>query len=247
MILDRIAHGDITPKPNIAELGGDRVRFVDGTSEPIDAIIYCTGYKVSFPFFDEDFLAAPDNDLPLFLRMFKPGIDNLFFIGLLQPLGAIFPAAERQACLAGEYLCGRYALPSADAKCKRDRGRARRHVSSLCEIEATYDAGRFRRLHAAVDGNCAGRTSSRQGEQSFLGATARANDHLERSIARQSTLSELFASRSEISLLQQFDQASVGFIGGLPLHGARGMGAGCAGGERVRDAQSRRRNQCLRY
>jgi cation diffusion facilitator CzcD-associated flavoprotein CzcO len=112
VILDRIAHGDIKPKPNIAELCGDRVRFVDGTSESVDAIIYCTGYKVSFPFFDADFLAAPDNDLPLFLRMFKPGIDNLFFIGLLQPLGAIFPAAERQACLAGEYLAGRYALPS---------------------------------------------------------------------------------------------------------------------------------------
>ncbi|HEY1602731.1 MAG TPA: NAD(P)-binding domain-containing protein [Pirellulales bacterium] len=112
VILDRIAHGDVVPKPNIAELAGDHVRFADGSTEQIDAIVYCTGYKVSFPFFDEDFLAAPDNNLPLYLRMFKPGIDNLFFIGLLQPLGAIFPAAERQACLAAEYLCGRYALPS---------------------------------------------------------------------------------------------------------------------------------------
>lgn len=39
------------------------------------------------------------------------------------------------------------------------------------------------------------------------------------------------------SLLQHFDQASVGFIGGLPLHRAGGMGAGCACGKRVRDAQ----------
>ena len=112
VILDRIAHGEIVPKPNIAELCGDRVSFVDGSAEKIDAIIYCTGYRVSFPFFDENFLSAPDNDLPLYLRMFRPGIDNLFFIGLFQPLGAIFPAAERQACLAGEYLAGRYALPS---------------------------------------------------------------------------------------------------------------------------------------
>jgi hypothetical protein len=115
VILDRLAHGDIRPKPNIAELAGPRVRFVDGTSEDIDVIIYCTGYKVTFPFFDEDFLAAPDNDLPLYLRMFKPGLDNLFFIGLMQPLGAIFPIAERQACLAGEYLCGRYTLPNSAA------------------------------------------------------------------------------------------------------------------------------------
>ncbi|MBI2826514.1 MAG: NAD(P)-binding domain-containing protein [Planctomycetia bacterium] len=112
VILDRIAHGDIVPKPNIAELAGREVRFADGTAAPVDAIIYCTGYKVSFPFFDEQFLSAPDNDLPLYQRMFKAGIDNLFFIGLFQPLGAIFPISEKQACLAGEYLCGRYALPS---------------------------------------------------------------------------------------------------------------------------------------
>ena len=41
------------------QLAGDRVRFVDGSSEAIDAIIYCTGYKVTFPFFDEDFVSGP--------------------------------------------------------------------------------------------------------------------------------------------------------------------------------------------
>ena len=46
-----------------------------------DLIVYCTGYKISFPFFDEGFISAPDNDLPLFRRVFKPGIDNLAFIG----------------------------------------------------------------------------------------------------------------------------------------------------------------------
>lgn len=125
VILDRLAHGDIVAKPNIAELCGERVTFVDGSSEPVEAIIYCTGYKVTFPFFDPGFLAAPDNDLPLYLRIFKPGIDNLFFIGLVQPLGAIFPVAERQACLAGEYLCGRYALPSeSEMHTVIERGRA---------------------------------------------------------------------------------------------------------------------------
>ena len=53
------------------------MRFEDGSVEEIDVIVYCTGYKVTFPFFDEDFISAPDNDLPLFRRVFKPGIDNL--------------------------------------------------------------------------------------------------------------------------------------------------------------------------
>lgn len=133
-ILDRIAHGEIRPKPNIAALDGDRVRFVDGSSEAVDAVIYCTGYQVKFPFFDEQFVSAPDNDLPLYLRMFKPGINNLIFIGLMQPLGAVFPLAEQQAKLAAEYLAGNCVLPTEaemQAVIDADRKRMfRRYVPS---------------------------------------------------------------------------------------------------------------------
>lgn len=113
--LNRIAHGEITWKPNIAELQGDRVRFEDGSVEPIDVIVYCTGYRVTFPFFDEDFVSAPDNDLPLFRRVFHPDVDDLFFVGLLQPLGAIMPLAEAQGQWIAAYLRGEYALPGAPA------------------------------------------------------------------------------------------------------------------------------------
>jgi dimethylaniline monooxygenase (N-oxide forming) len=113
-ILNRVAHGAVVARPNIAELRGDSVRFTDGTVEQVDVIIYCTGYKVTFPFFDESFLTAADNDLPLFRRVFRPGIPNLAFIGLLQPLGAIMPLAEAQGRWVADYLAGRYALPSDD-------------------------------------------------------------------------------------------------------------------------------------
>jgi cation diffusion facilitator CzcD-associated flavoprotein CzcO len=113
-ILSRVAHGEVTPKPNIAELMGDRVKFTDGSVEAIDLIVYCTGYKVTFPFFDPDFISAPDNDLPLFRRVFKPGLDNAFFIGLLQPIGAIMPLAEAQSEWVAEYLRGEYALPAEE-------------------------------------------------------------------------------------------------------------------------------------
>ncbi|MFQ3582561.1 MAG: NAD(P)-binding domain-containing protein [Chloracidobacterium sp.] len=133
-ILDRITHGVITPKPNIAELLGSQVRFTDGSIEDVDVIVYCTGYKVTFPFFDEDFISAPDNDLPLFRRVFKPDIPNVFFIGLLQPLGAIMPLAEAQGQWVASYLKGEYALPSrADMEADMERERARmfaRYVKS---------------------------------------------------------------------------------------------------------------------
>jgi hypothetical protein len=113
-ILNRVVHGAVVAKPNIAELAGDSVRFTDGSVEKVDVIIYCTGYKVTFPFFEESFISAPENDLPLYRRVFKPGIPNLAFIGLLQPLGAIMPLAEAQSRWFGDLLTGRYALPPAD-------------------------------------------------------------------------------------------------------------------------------------
>jgi dimethylaniline monooxygenase (N-oxide forming) len=125
--LNRIAHGEIVYRPNVAELLGDRVRFADGAVEEVDVIVWCTGYKVTFPFFDEHLIAAPDNDLPLFRRVFHPEIDNVFFVGLLQPLGAIMPLAEAQGEWIAAYLRGEYALP-APAALRADMERERRRM-----------------------------------------------------------------------------------------------------------------------
>jgi dimethylaniline monooxygenase (N-oxide forming) len=110
-ILDRIAHGTIQPKPNIAALQGRQVRFADGSIVDADVVVYCTGYKITFPFFDNNFLSAPDNHIELFRRVFHPDIEGLYFIGLLQPLGAIMPLAEAQSAWVGDHLLGEYALP----------------------------------------------------------------------------------------------------------------------------------------
>ena len=112
-ILDRLVHGAISPKPVIAKLMGDRVEFADGTIEEADLIVWCTGYRVTFPFFDTSFVSAANNDLPLFLRVFHPAYRQLAFIGLLQPLGAIMPIAEAQGKWLAAHLRGDYALPHA--------------------------------------------------------------------------------------------------------------------------------------
>jgi cation diffusion facilitator CzcD-associated flavoprotein CzcO len=114
-ILDRIQHGTIVPKPNIAALEGSKVRFIDGSAVEADVVVYCTGYKISFPFFAPEFLSAPNNEIALFRRVFDPSIPNLAFIGLLQPLGAIMPLAEAQGAWVGDYLLGEYAPPDAAA------------------------------------------------------------------------------------------------------------------------------------
>jgi cation diffusion facilitator CzcD-associated flavoprotein CzcO len=110
-ILDRIQHGTITPKPNIESLEGSQVRFIDGSVVEADVVVYCTGYQIAFPFFDENLISAPDNHIELFRRVFHPDIPNVFFVGLLQPLGAIMPLAEAQGAWVGDYLRGDYAPP----------------------------------------------------------------------------------------------------------------------------------------
>ena len=164
-ILNRVVHGKLDVKPNIARLDGDRVHFVDGTSVHADLVVFCTGYKISFPFFDPDLIAAPDNQISLFKRVFHPDHPDLAFLGLLQPLGAVMPIAEAQSRWLAEYLRGGYALPSPDAMrvdMRRDRERmAKRYVTSkrhtiqvdfddyLVELERERKAGRKR---AAGDG-----------------------------------------------------------------------------------------------
>ena len=133
-IHDRIQHGKITPKPNIARLHRDEVEFEDGTRVHADVVVYCTGYKISFPFFDEHFVSAPDNRIELFWRVFDPDVPNLAFIGLLQPLGAIMPLAEAQGQWVAEYLRGEYRLPAPEAMRAHIRedmeAMRRRYVSS---------------------------------------------------------------------------------------------------------------------
>jgi cation diffusion facilitator CzcD-associated flavoprotein CzcO len=110
-LLLRLGSGDAVAKPNVAELMGDRVRFEDDSVEEIDAIVYATGYKITFPFFDESLLSAPDNRLPLYKRIFKPGVDDLALIGFAQVIPTLFPFVELQSKLVAAYVDGGYAPP----------------------------------------------------------------------------------------------------------------------------------------
>jgi cation diffusion facilitator CzcD-associated flavoprotein CzcO len=107
----RLGSGDVVAKPNVTLLDGSTVHFEDGTSTDVDVIIYATGYNITFPFFDPDFISAPDNHLPLYKRMYKPGIDDLTFVGFAQSTPTLFPFVESQARLLAAHLVGAYALP----------------------------------------------------------------------------------------------------------------------------------------
>ncbi len=99
-----VAHGRVTPKPNVARLLGDRVRFDDDSEERIDLIIYATGYKISFPFLDHAHLNWHDGRPHLYLNVFHPQYDNLFVVGLIQPDSGQFGLVDYQSQLVARFV-----------------------------------------------------------------------------------------------------------------------------------------------
>jgi len=159
-LLTRLGHGDITVKPNIDRFEGSKVFFNDGTAAEVDIVVYCTGYKVTFPFLSEVVVPAADNHVDLYRRVVDPDHAGLFFVGLIQPLGAIMPLAEVQSEWVADLIGGEGALPSYDEMRAQirdyDEQLRRRYVASkrhtiqvdfhkyLAEIERERRASRQR-------------------------------------------------------------------------------------------------------
>jgi dimethylaniline monooxygenase (N-oxide forming) len=133
-LLPRIGHGRVKVKPNIARIDGSRVHFVDGTSAEVDTIVWCTGYKITFPFLDSEVIETGGNRVSLFRRVVHPQRPGLYFVGLVQPLGAIMPIAELQAEWIADLLEGRAALPEPEVMrteiAEEERAMRRRYVAS---------------------------------------------------------------------------------------------------------------------
>ncbi|MDV6236699.1 NAD(P)-binding domain-containing protein [Leptospira ellisii] len=111
-LLDFIRHGRIKPRPAIKAFQGKKVEFTDGTTESFDIICACTGFWTTFPFFDKSFIDFQHVEkIPLFRKMMHDDYQNLYFIGLFQPVGCIWPMADYQAKLACLEILGKYHRP----------------------------------------------------------------------------------------------------------------------------------------
>lgn len=133
-LLNLIGHGKVHIKPNVRELAGSQVRFEDGSEEAIDVILYATGYDIKTPFLDREVFDTTDNDVYLYKMVVHPEQPGLYFIGLVQPWGAIMPLAEEQSRWVADLLEGKCRLPPpADMLRITDRdqqSRRRRYTSS---------------------------------------------------------------------------------------------------------------------
>lgn len=107
-----IRHGKILPRQGILHFEGDSVYFADGSKDDFDVIIFATGYKTTFPFFSKDFIDYSElTEVSLYRKMMHPTLDNLYFIGLFQPQGCIWPLADFQAKIAARIIAGTLKRP----------------------------------------------------------------------------------------------------------------------------------------
>lgn len=113
-LLPLIKTGRVRLKPAVERLNGTEVIFADDSREHVDVFIYATGYRISFPFLADDLLSVKENCVGLYGKVVQPDYPGLYFIGLIQPLGAIMPLAELQAQWVAGIVTGRLKLPARD-------------------------------------------------------------------------------------------------------------------------------------
>lgn len=106
-----VRHGKVKPHGEIERFDGLRVHFKSGEAIEVDSVICATGYWIDHPFFDKSLVDFSRGPVPLYLRMLPAKLRGLYFIGLFQPLGCIWPSAELQAKIAVRHISGQWQPP----------------------------------------------------------------------------------------------------------------------------------------
>jgi hypothetical protein len=111
-LVPAVRRGDVAVKPAIARLCGQGACFVDGSKEPVDDIVYGTGYRISVPFLPSSLLSVNGREFPLYRRIVPPALAGLYFAGFVDAPGGLLPVVETQGQWIAAVLGGRLRLPS---------------------------------------------------------------------------------------------------------------------------------------
>ena len=124
-ILHHLGHGDLEYRPDVKELRGRSVLFVDGRQEEVDLIVWATGYQRRFPFLDERVGQGGEKKLDLYLELFHRTHPGLFFMGIFETDGAAYELFGLQAEAVARYLAARRNAPEVVSRFDRARATAR--------------------------------------------------------------------------------------------------------------------------
>lgn len=148
-LLPAVRRGDLVVTRAIDRLIGDRVRFVDGSEERLDQIVYATGYRISLPFLSSSPVSADGRDLPLYRRIAPPEVGGLYFAGFVDAPGGLLPVVETQGEWIAAVLTGRLRLPPPEQMgwaIKRAERRTRQRFPEESPRSIRCDPHAYRRL-----------------------------------------------------------------------------------------------------
>ncbi|KFM71581.1 Dimethylaniline monooxygenase [N-oxide-forming] 5, partial [Stegodyphus mimosarum] len=132
-----ILSGRVIVKGDIDRFEENGVIFAgeDSVTE-VDAVILATGYQIKFPFLDKNMVTTEENRVHLYKYAIPPHLKhhNLIIIGLIQPIGAIFPVSEMQCRWFIQKLIGNLKFPSIQEMQKdiarKNEANEKRYVAS---------------------------------------------------------------------------------------------------------------------
>lgn len=101
--------------PSVQMFDTNSVIFTDDEEREIDDIIYCTGYKVVFPFLSVDCGISVDENYinPLFKHIININYPTMYFIGMTS-IAAITQMVDIQVQYAMQFINGNRRLPSKE-------------------------------------------------------------------------------------------------------------------------------------
>ncbi|XP_078725005.1 uncharacterized protein LOC144942123 isoform X2 [Lampetra fluviatilis] len=123
---------NVQQAPAVLALTESGVALADGTERAVDAFVFCTGYRYSFPFLAEEAGVCTGDDertvVPLYRHLVHVAMPTMFFIGLCKVV-VPFPLFDCQVRFSLATLVGRASLPSRgemeeEARREREQRRA---------------------------------------------------------------------------------------------------------------------------
>ena len=111
-IINDVAYRRVHVKHEIESIGGQTIRFSDGTEDNFDVLIAATGYLIDLPYISRDIVPLEHNRLNLYKRMVAPGWPGLYFLGFFNTDTALNLVFSRQSDWIKDIELGEAALPS---------------------------------------------------------------------------------------------------------------------------------------
>jgi dimethylaniline monooxygenase (N-oxide forming) len=120
-----LVEGACHAKPAVTSFTARGVRFSDGTEFDADFVVFCTGYRSSFPFLETDVA----DSRALFKHCFDVATGpTLGLIGLVRPgIGSIPSISEMQARWFALLCSGRLSLPDEESMQREAESDGERH------------------------------------------------------------------------------------------------------------------------